>query len=267
MNRFALLITTVAAATLTACGGGGGVDNADVAASLVTASAPDSVAMNAGDSVLMNSTAASTRDALVSMQWTAMRVTPTAPSILLLNSDCATAVKSQTTAKNDGGTDYTASAWSCSVGIKAPVSETDYLYDMVLTASDQAGRTSSRTTRITVKGVPADPTATVDIPDGTVELGLPKSAIAASPNTVVDLDVNAIATPENGLFYQWSQVSGPAVSIGGARTASAGFVLPESIPTGSVLVFRVKAGFAPISSTYDGEAAADVVVQVVPAGN
>jgi hypothetical protein len=59
------------------------------------------------------------------------------------------------------------------------------------------------------------------------------------------------------IYYLWTQVSGPAVAIGGATTANMGFVPPAA----GQYVFRVAVGYQPIrAGVYDGVYFAEGVV-------
>jgi hypothetical protein len=98
-------------------------------------------------------------------------------------------------------------------------------------------------------------------------------SLAVNPSATVTTGNKAVfitAEAKSGatspqLYYQWTQVSGPSITLGGANTATLG-VTPPAVAAGSTAqyVFRVAVGYSPISSTYTGAYFADATVTVNP---
>jgi hypothetical protein len=88
-------------------------------------------------------------------------------------------------------------------------------------------------------------------------------AQATSSGRAVVLTINAI--PASGtLYYEWTQVSGPVVTLGGANTSSASFVTPK-VAASTEMLFSVKVSRTPIAQADPNEiATTDVVVSVGP---
>ena len=83
----------------------------------------------------------------------------------------------------------------------------------------------------------------------------------------VPVSMNVSATPVSGstLYYGWSQISGPSVTLGGANTASASFVSPNVMGSPVELLFAVNVSRKPLSEALPSEiVSSDVVVQVNP---
>lgn len=84
----------------------------------------------------------------------------------------------------------------------------------------------------------------------------------------VTIPVTVSSTPASTLpvYYAWTQVSGDPVAMGGTNTKTLNFAAPvnSSPTTPKVLVFRVAAGYEPITVANPGEGMLDVVVVVNP---
>jgi len=101
------------------------------------------------------------------------------------------------------------------------------LLTFALTVSDGQA-SASATATVTVEHVNHPPTANAG-PDQTRQEG-----------SVVTLDGRGSQDPDgDGLRYAWSQLSGPAVTLTGATTATPTFVAPPVGPGGATLVFRL----------------------------
>lgn len=90
------------------------------------------------------------------------------------------------------------------------------------------------------------------------------TAQVVATGTAVNLTVNA--TPAGGtLYYAWTQVSGPAVTIGGANTATASFISPAVVGTPVDSVFSVSVSRKPLAQSLPAEiATGDVVIRTTP---
>lgn len=75
--------------------------------------------------------------------------------------------------------------------------------------------------------------------------------------------VTASGGAETKLFYQWTIVSGPNIALGGANTATAGFIAPD-VKTDTPMVLRVAIGYAPITVSTPGVYFVDSVVNIKP---
>lgn len=71
------------------------------------------------------------------------------------------------------------------------------------------------------------------------------------------------ATSGPNLFYQWTQVSGPTIALGGGGTNTVGFVAPV-VTTPTSIVVRAAIGYSPITTTNPGIYFLDGVVTVTP---
>lgn len=90
------------------------------------------------------------------------------------------------------------------------------------------------------------------------------AASVVKTGTAVSLQVSV--TPAAGqLYYAWSQVSGPSVTIGGANTATASFVSPDVSGSYVDSVFTVSVSRQPLNIAAPGDIyTADVVVRTTP---
>lgn len=119
---------------------------------------------------------------------------------------------------------------------------------VTLTATS-GGQTSQTTVSVLVD--PFGPlTPEVDTPAQIVESGKAIKEITANTKT--------------GLYYQWTQVSGVPVILGGASTAKVGFIAP-TVTANSDVILRVAMAYSPITPTNPGVYFVDAVVQVQPA--
>ncbi len=91
-------------------------------------------------------------------------------------------------------------------------------------------------------------------PSGDVALSITPQVQTVAPGAVVTIST----TGSSKFFYQWTQVSGPAVTLGGATTNSVGFVAPAP----GELRLRVAIGYAPITNTNPGVYFLESVVTV-----
>lgn len=109
--------------------------------------------------------------------------------------------------------------------------------------------------------------ATVNVlvdPFGPLSLAINPSAAATKGNEAVLIKAEAKSSGGSPqLYYRWTQVSGPAIALGGADTATLG-VTPPAAGSNTVYVFRVAVGYAPITATYPGLYFSDATVTVTP---
>jgi hypothetical protein len=91
---------------------------------------------------------------------------------------------------------------------------------------------------------------------------------AVESGAYVNITVNAASNPASTLpiYYAWTQVSGETVTMGGTNSKTLNFAAPVNPSTTDtkVLVFRVSAGYQPITVANPGEGMLDVVVVVKP---
>lgn len=91
---------------------------------------------------------------------------------------------------------------------------------------------------------------------------------AVEQGSYVTIPVTAASTPASTLpvYYAWTQISGEPVVMGGTNSRTLNFAAPTNSSTTEpkVLVFRVAAGYEPITVAYPGEGMLDVVVVVKP---
>jgi hypothetical protein len=91
---------------------------------------------------------------------------------------------------------------------------------------------------------------------------------AVEQGSYVTIPVSVTTTPATTLpvYYAWTQVSGETVTMGGTNTRTLNFAAPTNGMNAApkVLVFRVTAGYEPITVANPGEGMLDVVVVVKP---
>ena len=95
-------------------------------------------------------------------------------------------------------------------------------------------------------------------------LTLSISAASVVPTgTAVRLD--AAVSQTGSFYYAWTQVSGPAVTLGGANTAGASFIAPSVMASPVDAVFSVSVSRKPLAQSLSSEiVTADVVVRTTP---
>jgi hypothetical protein len=107
-------------------------------------------------------------------------------------------------------------------------------------------------------------TASVSVlvdPNGALNPTVDKSAQVVKVGEAASVTVTA--TGSANLYYQWTQVSGVPVILGGATTKTVGFVAP-TVTSPSTVVLRVAIGYTPITTTNPGTYFVDAVAQVQP---
>lgn len=107
-------------------------------------------------------------------------------------------------------------------------------------------------------------TASVSVlvdPNGALNPEIDVQAQSVTSGAVVNVEVKT--TGNANLYYQWTQVSGVPVILGGASTKTVGFVAP-TVTSPSTVVLRVAIGYTPITTTNPGTYFVDAVVQVNP---
>jgi len=129
-------------------------------------------------------------------------------------------------------------------------------YSFQLLAQDTAIGTTPTNSSTANVNVTADP-------EGTLDLSLASASQSVTSNTAVLMTADVSSSVTSTVYYSWTQISGPTVSIGGSLTSEAGFVAPV-VTEATTFVFRVTAGFKPISNGYAGVATQDEVVVVTP---
>lgn len=122
---------------------------------------------------------------------------------------------------------------------------------------------------INASGVSSEPIQQVDVTYFVDPLP-PIALVSYSPTQVVQSGSNVVLKAEapsnsgaNIVYYSWSQVSGPPVLLAGAASGNAGFIAPV-VTANTLLVFRVSAGYVPVSVANPGSASLDLIVQVTP---
>lgn len=126
---------------------------------------------------------------------------------------------------------------------------TDYQFKLTVTSDSGAKSEAS----VTVTSNPAS----------ALNLSLLQSSRAVGKGDAVQLYAVTAPSAQGKTYFSWTQISGPSVPLGGGATSTAGFVVPTDATIGTTYVFRVSAGFSPISGTYLGIQSVDQVVMVV----
>jgi hypothetical protein len=99
-------------------------------------------------------------------------------------------------------------------------------------------------------------------PQVPLQLVMPISSVvkAGSP---VSLTVS-VSPAGQTLYYEWTKVSGPAVTLGGSNTANVSFIAP-TVASSTEMLFTVKVSRTPIASAQPSEIyTSDVVISVSP---
>lgn len=122
---------------------------------------------------------------------------------------------------------------------------------IAMTSTNFSQATGSETTKVAVYVDPLPP------------LHLTVSA-ASSVKSDVAVSLIAFGGSTDLLYYTWSQVSGPKVTVGGANTATASFIAPVvAVPT--EFLFEARVSRKPIAQSLPSEiTSSDVVVLVSP---
>lgn len=138
--------------------------------------------------------------------------------------------------------------------------------------------TVTTTTRLTFQLVastssPANP-ATAAPSEKTTQVVYVSAAqpltLAITGATVVKSNISVVlsvvATPANGpLYYGWTQVSGPTVTLGGANTASTSFISPAVSGSSVDMLFAVKVSRVPLDRAQPADIySTDVAVRTTP---
>ena len=143
---------------------------------------------------------------------------------------------------------------SASVVIPTDITDSTPYSFQLLVADEPFGATAAHSGSANVN-VTADPEGQLSL-----SLSVPSQAVASNVAALMTATVNSTASP---VYYLWTQISGPTVALGGALTPQAGFVGPV-VTQPTTFVFRVTAGFKPITGGYAGVASEDAVVVVTP---
>lgn len=145
------------------------------------------------------------------------------------------------------GTVITPAAGSSFVDVIIPTGIADAVFFPVTVTTKSGSKTSSATITVLVD------------PSGAVTLAITPQAQSVQGGAVVSMN----ATSGTKLFYQWTVVSGPTVSLGGAATNQVGFVAPKVLVVTN-MVLRVAIGYAPITAANPGIYFLEGVVTVNP---
>lgn len=145
------------------------------------------------------------------------------------------------------GTVITPATGSSLVDVIIPTGIADPVFFPVTVTTTSGSKTTSATLTVLVD------------PSGAVTLAITPQAQSVQSGAVVSLN----ATSGTKLFYQWTVVSGPTVSLGGAATNQVGFVAPK-VTVATNMVLRVAIGYAPITAANPGIYFLEGVVTVNP---
>jgi hypothetical protein len=145
------------------------------------------------------------------------------------------------------GTVITPATGSSLVDVIVPTGIADAVFFPVTVTTTSGTKTTSATVTVLVD------------PSGAVNLAITPQAQSVQSGAVVSMN----ATSGTKLFYQWTVVSGPSVSLGGAATNQVGFVAPR-VTVATNMVLRVAIGYAPITTANPGIYFLEGVVTVNP---
>ena len=145
------------------------------------------------------------------------------------------------------GTVITPATGSALVDVIIPAGISDAVFFPVTVTATSGTRTSQATITVLVD------------PSGAITLAITPQAQSVQSGAVVTLN----ATSGTKLFYQWTIVSGPTASLGGAATNQVGFIAP-TVTVATNMVLRVAIGYAPITAANPGIYFLEGVVTVKP---
>lgn len=145
------------------------------------------------------------------------------------------------------GTVITPATGSSSVDVIIPSGIADAVFFPVTATTKSGSKTSSATVTVLVD------------PNGAVTLAITPQAQSVQGGAVVSIN----ATSGTKLFYQWTVVSGPTVSLDGVATNQVEFVAPKVLVVTN-MVLRVAIGYAPITAANPGIYFLEGVVTVNP---
>ena len=139
------------------------------------------------------------------------------------------------------------------------------------TATIPSGITTATTESFTLNATAGDSSSSSSVnvlvdPYGPLALAVAPSANAVKGNTSATFVATATSpTGSASIYYQWSQISGAPLSLGGATTATLGVVPPlVAAGTTATYTFRVAVGYQPITASYPGLYFTDVTLTVTP---
>lgn len=120
------------------------------------------------------------------------------------------------------------------------------------------------TVTATAGNVTSSDTVTILVdPNGGLTPTVSPAAQSVKSGAAVSIATNLGATVTSPVYYQWTVVSGPTISLGAANTGTVGFVAP-SVGAATEFKLRVAIGYSPITVSNPGAYFVDAVVNVAP---
>jgi hypothetical protein len=254
------LSTIAAAVMLVACGGEGGGS--------ISANSGSEVVLTAREATAVQGTLESVKYRLETMSWSITPLSPDNQVLLLVNADCASAVKNDmvaptpSTSSSLGGSG--GSTWDCSLFVYSNQDvKTDALYRLQLTGLNEAGQQVSyqRTLRVQPNPVPID--SLIQGPN-TTQLRIQPQASICKPGAPLLLSAQGLELNEQINFYSWSVIQGPDTPLSGYETRNLALITPV-VTSPTVLVLQLAASNAPITAELPALYVATALINVDPA--
>lgn len=244
---------------LVACGGEGGGS--------ISANSGSEVVLTARESTAVQGTLESLKYRLESMSWSITPLSPDQPVLVLLNADCASAVKNDrvaptpATSSSPGGSG--GSTWECSVFVYSEQDvKTDALYRLQLAGLNEAGQQVSyqRTLRVQPNPVPID--SLIQGPN-TTQLRIQPQASICNSGVPLLLSAQGLELNAQINFYSWRVIQGPEASLSGHETRNLALITPV-VTSPTVLVLQFAASNVPITAEVPAPYVATALVSVLP---
>lgn len=245
---------------LVACGGEGGGS--------ISANSGSEVVLTAREATAVQGTLESVKYRLETMSWSITPLSPDNQVLLLVNADCASAVKNDmvaptpSTSSSLGGSG--GSTWDCSLFVYSNQDvKTDALYRLQLAGLNEAGQQVSyqRTLRVQPNPVPID--SLIQGPN-TTQLRIQPQASSCKPSAPLLLSAQGLELNEQINFYSWSVIQGPDTPLSGNETRNLALITPV-VTSPTLLVLQLAASNAPITAEAPALYVATALINVDPA--
>lgn len=98
----------------------------------------------------------------------------------------------------------------------------------------------------------------------------PITAVSPTPlsfvgNTAASATINAVGAAGQKIYYSWTQISGPQVTLAGWNTSTASFLAPSVVGTQNIaIILRVAMDYSPITPDNSNATFVDLLVTITP---
>jgi len=267
-----LAVPVILSALLVACGGTGGGG--------ISANPQGEVLLTSGLATVVSGSLETVKYRLTDMRWTVLPMAGQDPTLaatrppVLLNQDCATAEKQDAISATPGSGSLPAgsggSTWRCNLLVFAPQNASvDRLYDLLLTARDEAGGQVSFQRTLRVLPNPELNTDQIGSTGGQVdpfrELAITPIASVCKPGAPIRLQAIGIEPQQTSpvLYYRWQIVQGPQAVLVGSDTSTAGFIVPD-VGASNLIVVELGVSRKPLTADSPAERTVRAVIHADP---